>query len=129
MAASMHLLEPLTNPTSPLARTLNAFPNGLPEPPKQRSQPQQQSKKNDHGSIQRAVIKALETATEPMTVADIRAAAELLLGRPIPNQSVLWNLHMGVKGDQPHFERVSYGVYRRLSRTGGQRRVALENSS
>jgi hypothetical protein len=107
----VQLLEHLLNMASPLARVLNAFPDGLPEP-REPVQPQLGLKRLGNGVVRRTVEKVLAAADEPMRVGEIRAAAEKLLGQPVPNQSVLWTLHMGVKGDLPRFKRVAHGHYR-----------------
>jgi hypothetical protein len=107
----VHLLDLLSNPSPPLVRAFEAFPDGPPAPRKP-VEPTRSSNRLGNGVVQRAVIKALAAAGEPMKVADIRAAAEQRIGQPVQNKSILWTLHMGVKGDRPRFERVSYGVYR-----------------
>jgi hypothetical protein len=61
--------------------------------------------------VQRAIVKVLAAANEPMRRADIRLAVERLLGRPVSINSVGSCLETGVRAKQPRFERVRYGLY------------------
>jgi hypothetical protein len=65
-----------------------------------------------NGEIKRAVVKVLAAANGPMRAVDIYQAAEHLLGRCVPKDSVYSCLSTGVRGKEPQFERVSDGVYR-----------------
>lgn len=111
MHQPVHLLEHLTNPTGPLKAVFEALGD---EPIESSgcSEPQTATGRLGNGVVQRAVIKVLAAADEPMRGADIHRAVERLLGRPVSKNSVNWCLLAGVRAKEPRFERVSYGCYR-----------------
>jgi hypothetical protein len=64
------------------------------------------------GVVQRAVIKALVAADQPMGLTEVHLAVEGLLGRTVSKDSIKWCLSTGVRGKEPRFERVARGCYR-----------------
>jgi hypothetical protein len=107
----MHLLEHLSNLSPSQERVLDAFPDGLPERRRPIAPPPPR-KRLGNGVVQRAIVRVLAAADEPLSLAAIHQAVEARLGQSVSNASVTWCLHMGSKGDDPRFERVSIGVYR-----------------
>jgi hypothetical protein len=65
-----------------------------------------------NGVVQRAVVKVLAASDAPTRLAHIYAAVEARLGHSVSKESVSWCLRTGCGGDEPRFERVSYGCYR-----------------
>lgn len=62
--------------------------------------------------MQRAVVRVLAAANDPMQVTGIHLAVECLLGRFVSKESVSYCLRKGAQGVEPRFERVSLGRYR-----------------
>ena len=57
-------------------------------------------------------VKAvLQFAGQPMTIADVHAAAEALLGEPLPRKPIKAALSAGAIGGNHRFRRVRRGVY------------------
>jgi hypothetical protein len=65
-----------------------------------------------NGVVQRAVVKVLGAAEQPMRVAEIRRAVEAALGQAVSYESVSWSLRTGSHGPRSRFERASYWCYR-----------------
>lgn len=65
-----------------------------------------------NGVVKRAIVEALTAAHRSMTVADVQAAVEKLLGQSVSKDSINWCLSTGSRGSRPQFERVSRGCYR-----------------
>lgn len=66
-----------------------------------------------HGATQRAVIEVLAASfPKPMSVKDIIAAVEPLLGVPISRGAVEGCLSAGAHSQRPRFVRVKPGWYR-----------------
>jgi hypothetical protein len=72
----------------------------------------QPPKRLGNGAVRRAVVKVLAASDQPMRVAAVQAAVQVLLGRVVSYESVSWCLRMGSKGETPCFERASYYCYR-----------------
>ena len=70
-----------------------------------------------NGVVQRAVVKVLAAADQPMRLRDIYSAVEDLLGRTVSKESVSWCLRTSRTGQGPGFERVAYGYYRLAPQT------------
>jgi hypothetical protein len=64
-----------------------------------------------NGVVKRAVVEVLTTGDRSMTVADVQAGVERLLGEPVSRHSVNWCLSTGSRGGTPQFERISLGSY------------------
>jgi hypothetical protein len=109
----MQTLGHLQNPSPSLRVVFEAFPDG---PPASTGRPTAsllpRPKRLGNGVVQRAVVRALAAAREPMRVVEIREAVEALLGHAVSYESVSWCLRMGSQGAGPRFERVSYYCYR-----------------
>jgi hypothetical protein len=107
----MRLVEQLSNPSSRLRTVLNAFPDGLSghDGP---VAPQPTMRKLGNGIVKRGVVDALAADDRPMTVAEVQAAVERLLDKPVSRDSINWCLSTGSLGSRPQFERVSRGCYR-----------------
>jgi hypothetical protein len=112
---SMHLVGQLSNPSSGLRTVLDAFPDGL-RGSCGRSHgpivPQPVMHKLGNGVVQRAVVKVLAAADQPLRRADVQAAVEELLGQSVSQDSVSWCLSAGARGKEPRFERIARGCYR-----------------
>ncbi len=109
--AEMHLVGQLSNPSGPLEAVFEAL-SGEPIGPTGRSESLPAPGRLGNGVIQRAVVKVLAAADRPMRGADIHRAVEHALGHLVSKNSVSWCLAACVRGRQPRFERVGYGVYR-----------------
>jgi hypothetical protein len=109
----MHLLGHFSNPSSSLQAIFNALPD---EPLAYSVEPAPAvpvaAQRLGNGVVQRAVIKTLGAVTVPMRASAIHAAVEARLGHVVSKESVSWCLRTGCGGDEPRFERVSYGCYR-----------------
>jgi hypothetical protein len=116
---NMHLVGQLSNPFGPLATVLEAAggalrrPAGLQRP----IAVERASRRLGNGVVQRAVVKVLASAAQPMRLSDIHSAVEELLSQVVSKESVSWCLRMSRSGAGPRFERVAYGSYRLNSQT------------
>jgi len=106
----MHLLEHLTNPSAPLKAVFEALPDE-PIEPTVRPEPPVATGRLGNGVVQRAIVKVLALADQPMRLRDIHSAVEDGLGQAVSKESVSWCLRMSRTGDRPRFERVAYGCY------------------
>jgi hypothetical protein len=107
----MHLLGRLTNLPAPLAAVFEALPDE-PIEPTVCSEPQIKAGRLGNGEVQRAVVKVLASANQPMRLRDINAAVEDWLGQAVSKESVGWCLRMSRSGAGSRFERVAHGCYR-----------------
>ncbi len=107
----MHLVGQLSNFSASLAAVFKALPKE-PVEPTACSESLPPTGRLGNGVIQRAIVKVLAAAKEPMRGTDVHRAVEHILGHPVSKNSVSWCLAACVRGRQPQFERVSYGVYR-----------------
>lgn len=117
----MHLVGQLSRLSSSLEVVFDVMEGGMgfPEPPPS-PQPiaeEPRPRRLGNGVVQRAVVKVLAAAKEPMRGADIHLAVERLLGHPISKNSVSWCLASGARAEGPRFERVAYGCYRLVPQT------------
>jgi transcriptional/translational regulatory protein YebC/TACO1 len=64
------------------------------------------------GWVTEVVVRVLTEGGKPMRATYVHAAVEKLLGHSVSKDSVDSCLSKGVGGDEPRFERVSYGCYR-----------------
>jgi hypothetical protein len=110
----MHLVGQLSNPSAILAAALEA--SGV--VPRRPVGPQgmiavgQAPARLGNGVVQRAVIKVLAAAQQPMRATEVHAAAEELLGHPVSKDSISWCLAAGAREKEQRFERVARGCYR-----------------
>ena len=107
----MRLVGQLSNPSALLTAVFDALPDG-PMPTEQPMPEEVVSGRLGNGVVQRAVVKVLTEACEPMRGADIHLAVERLLEHPVSKHSVSWCLATGARGNRQWFERVAYGCYR-----------------
>jgi hypothetical protein len=115
---SVHLLGHLTNPSSSLQAIFNALPDEPLTPTAGSHRPvvvALAAGRLGNGVVQRAVVKVLTAADEPMRLRNIHEAVGKMLGRSVSYASVEWCLRMGIKGEVPRFERVQPGSYRLAS--------------
>jgi hypothetical protein len=70
-----------------------------------------------NGVVQRAIVKVLVSANQPMRLRDIHAGVENMLGHPVSKESVAWCVRTSKSGAGPRFQRVAYGRYRLMSQT------------
>jgi hypothetical protein len=112
----MHLLEHLTNPSAPLKAVFEALPDA-PLEPIEHPTPPPETARLGNGVVQRAVVKVLALAGQPMRLRDIHAVVEDRLGQAVSKESVSWCLRMSRCGDEPRFERVAFGSYRLMPQT------------
>jgi hypothetical protein len=70
-------------------------------------EPEPATGRRGNGVVQRAVMKVLTSANQPVRLRDIHAAVE----------SVGWCVRTSRSGAGPRFERVAYGCYRMMSQT------------
>jgi hypothetical protein len=75
-----------------------------------------QPKRHGNRVVERAVVRALADGT-PRKLADIRSAAERLIGQPVSIESVSWCLRMGSRRETPLFVRAARGYYQLTSQT------------
>ncbi len=108
----MRLVGQLSNPSGPLKTVFKALPDEPIKLSATHEPPSASSGRLGNGVVQRAVVKVLASAGGSMRGAEIHQAVEHLLGHLVSKDSVSWCLAAGVQGTRPHFERVSYGVYR-----------------
>jgi hypothetical protein len=65
-----------------------------------------------NGVVQRAVVKALVAADQPMRLAEVHLAVEGLgHTHTVSKDSINWCLSTGARGKEPRFERVARGCY------------------
>jgi hypothetical protein len=114
----MHLVGQLSNPSAALAAVFEAAAVVRQGPRELRESVvvEPASRRLGNGVVQRAVVKVLAAADEPMRLRDIHGAVGRMLGRPVSYASVEWCLRMDVQGKAPRFERVQPGSYRLASR-------------
>lgn len=113
----MHLLGHYFNhPSSPLQAIFDALPDE-PLEPIERPVSQPARGRLGNGEVQRAVLKVLAAADQPMRLRDIHAAVEGWLGRAVSKESVSWCMRMSRDGAGVRIERVAYGSYRLTPRT------------
>jgi hypothetical protein len=110
----MHLVGQLSNP-SPRLQSILDLSGSRVKPKIMQSRSQLAQRRLGNGVIQRAVIRVLGDADEPMRTGEIQAGVERLLGHPVAKESVSWSLRTGSRGAKPRFERVGYATYRRQS--------------
>jgi len=108
----MRLVGQLSNPSASLAAVFEALPDEPSRPVAGIDSEERPTGRLGNGEVKRAIVKALAAADEPMRGADIHRAVEHVLGHPVSKNSVSWCLAACVRGRQPRFERVGYGVYR-----------------
>jgi hypothetical protein len=114
----MHLLGRFTNPSAPLAAVFEALPDEAIEPVASTiPEPSRTAGRLGNGVVQRAIVKVLAVADQPVRLRDIHVAVESLLGHAVSKESVSWCLRMSRRGDEPRFERVAYGSYRLMPQT------------
>jgi hypothetical protein len=109
------LVGQLSNPSPPLVAVLEAATGVVRWRPAALQRPiavEPASRRLGNGVVKRAIIKVLAAADEAMPSVDVHQAVEHLLGHPVSKNSVSWCLAADVRGRQPRFERISYGVYR-----------------
>jgi hypothetical protein len=114
---SMRLVGQLSNLSPTVERVLAPFPKGA--PPKRRCQAVATplpSKRHGNRVVERAVVRALADGA-PRKLADIRSAAERLIGQPVSIESVSWCLLRGSRKETPLFVRPSHGFYQLASQT------------
>jgi hypothetical protein len=101
---------------SNLSSSLQAIFNALPDEPillaGQPSVAPEPAGRLGNGVVQRAVVKVLAESDGPMRLSAVCAAVEAMLGQVVSKESVSWCLRTGCGGDEPRFERASYGCYR-----------------
>jgi hypothetical protein len=107
----MHLLGHFSNCPSSLQAVFDALPDE-PLEPIELPEPEAETGPLGYGVVQRAVVKVLSAADEPMRRAGIHQAVECLLGHAVSLESVSSCLRKGVRGTDPRFARVARGVYR-----------------
>jgi hypothetical protein len=108
----MQLLGQLQNPPPSLGVVFEAFPEGTTPNEGEAAALMPPPMRLGNGVVQRAVVKVLAAAEQPMRVAEIRIAVEAAFGHTVSYESVSWSLRAGSRGDDPHFERTSYWCYR-----------------
>jgi hypothetical protein len=113
----MHLLGRLTNPSAPLKAVFEALPDEPIEPTVRDPEPQVATGRLGNGVVQRAIVKVLASADQPMRLRDIHSTVEDLLGQTVSKESVSWCLRMSRSGEGPRFERVAYGSYQLIRPT------------
>jgi hypothetical protein len=74
--------------------------------------PEPTTRRLGNGEVQRAVIKVLAAADQPMCLADLHPAVERLVGCAVSPNSVSWYLAAGARAKEPCFERPARGYYR-----------------
>jgi hypothetical protein len=114
----MHLLGHFSNPSSSLQAIFDNLPDGPIAPAAGGSVPPEPlMRRLGNGVVQRAVVKVLAASEAPMRLAQIRAGVAARLGQSVSYESVSWCLRTGCGGDEPRFERASYGCYRLIRPT------------
>jgi hypothetical protein len=113
----MQLVGQLSNLSPTVERVLAAFPDGAPLKRRSRAVTTPlPSKRHGNRVVERAVVRALADKT-PQKLADIRSAAERLIGQPVSIESVSWCLRMGSRKESPLFVRSTRGYYQLASQT------------
>lgn len=108
----MHLVEQLSNVPWPLAALCETMAGKSLELIEQAAPESASAGRLGNGVVQRAVVKVMAAVGEPMTVADVQAAVERLLGHTVSRDSVACCLASGARTSTSRFERVARGLYR-----------------
>jgi hypothetical protein len=107
-----------TNLSAPLQAVFKALPDEPIEPSGQPDPgPQVATGRLGNGVVQRAIVKVLASADQPMRLRAIHSAVEDLLGQAVSKESVSWCLRRSRSGERLRFERVAYGCYRLMPQT------------
>jgi hypothetical protein len=112
----MHLVGQLSNPSPRTQQVLAAFPQGVPKRRRRVVPAPLPQKRLGNRFVERAVVRVLDDG-KPRKLANIRSAAERLVGQPISIESVSWCLRMGSRKETPMFIRPARGYYQLTSQT------------
>jgi hypothetical protein len=111
-SSKMHLSGHYSNPPEALEAALAALPEGgVSDRRRDSAVLKPAARRLDNGDIQRAVIRILEAADGPLSVAEVRLAVERSLGKVVSRSSVNACLSVGARR-VGRFERVAAGLYR-----------------
>jgi hypothetical protein len=111
----MRLVGQLSNPSPSLRAVFDALPGGSLAPtagPDRSVVPAPVARRLGNGVVQRAAVKVLAAAQQPLSVQEAQAAVADLLGHPVSKGSINCCLSTGTLGREPRFERVARGCYR-----------------
>jgi hypothetical protein len=111
----MRLVGQLSNPSSNLRAIFGILPDGVLEPtaePDRSVVPAPVARRLGNGVVQRAVVKVLAAAQQPMYVPEVQTAVADLLGYSVSKGSINCCLSTGALRDTSRFERVARGCYR-----------------